>query len=105
MMYVPNIYFIAGFYTYRLSNGRHIEYITKIRTLFTNRPLTFGHNDDFLMMKHLVDSTIYLLIISANHMSIALLLRTQIAVKDAVLNFLQFGFLLEKLDVLAYPPW
>ena len=50
-------------------------------------------------MKHLVDSTTCLPIVSANRMSISLLHRTQIAVKDALL---QFGLLLEKLDVLAY---
>ena len=54
------------------------------------------------MMKHLVDSATCLLIINTNRISISLLHRAQIAVKDAVLNFLQFGFLLEKPDVLAY---
>ena len=53
------------------------------------------------MVKHLVDSATCLLIISANRMSISLLHHAQIAVKDAVLH-LQFGLLLEKLDMLAY---
>ena len=77
---------------YRLSNGRHIEYTTKIRTLFTKHPITFGHKRWFAMMKHLVDSATCPLIISANRMSLSLLHRVQIAVKDAVLNLYNSDF-------------
>ena len=90
-MYVLNL-FIAGFYMYRLFNERHIEYITKIRTLFTNHPITFRHKWWFAMMKHLVDSATCLLIISANRMPISLLHRVQIAVKDEVLNLYNLDF-------------
>ena len=83
--------------------GFYVEYIIKIWMLFTKHPITFGHNDDLQTMKHLVDSTICLLIISANRMSCTVFATSRANCgQRCSVKFLQFRLLIEKSVVLAY---